>query len=251
MAPAAKNPTTPSSSRPHGMYGAVDATAATHDPYPLYSNRPYKTQEDDDGQQQHEEYRDSRGQNNDGDGDDGLAIQHVINHLDVFGEGRYTGPVLVETQVPHGSNGCMEYFRPSDSNNTEDANTTHQSGSNGESSSSSSDQVEVIKYEGDWKFGMWHGQGMLLFANGDVYIGQFEEDARHGTGTYLWKDGRSYQGEFISNARQGKGTFTWPDGATYVGQFVKGQRNGSGKYIFPDGNTYDGNWKDGQYHGYG
>jgi hypothetical protein len=150
--------------------------------------------------------------------------EHAVDH-DVLGEGLYTGQVLRETKIPHGSNGVMHYYDDFD--------------------------AEIHRYEGDWQYGNWHGTGVLHFKNGDSYLGSFENATRHGTGMYVWTDGRMYEGGFCQNMRHGKGTFTWPYGATYSGDFHQGRRQGKGKYNFADGNIYEGSWKQGEYDGYG
>ena len=46
-----------------------------------------------------------------------------------------------------------------------------------------------IKYEGEYKNSKKHGQGTLLFPNGDKYIGSFQNNVQNGQGTHIWKDG--------------------------------------------------------------
>ena len=40
------------------------------------------------------------------------------------------------------------------------------------------------RFEGDFKSGKAHGNGVEYMANGDKYTGQFENDLMHGTGIY-------------------------------------------------------------------
>ena len=40
------------------------------------------------------------------------------------------------------------------------------------------------------------GQGTYMYANGDIYAGEFKEGAMHGRGTYITTDGSTYAGEF-------------------------------------------------------
>jgi hypothetical protein len=148
-----------------------------------------------------------------------------VTDQDVLGEGLYTGEALTETLIPHGK-GQLHYYDTNDS--------------------------EEESYQGDFKYGNWDGQGVLVFRNGDLYIGEFVDDVRTGMGYYQWKDGRTYQGAFDTNRRHGRGgVYQWPDGARYVGNFVDGRREGEGTYRFANGNVYAGNWKDGHYEGYG
>ena len=41
-----------------------------------------------------------------------------------------------------------------------------------------------------------HGTGIHTFANGDQYIGNWENDSRKGTGVYIWSSGNKYEGEW-------------------------------------------------------
>ena len=35
-----------------------------------------------------------------------------------------------------------------------------------------------------------HGRGLLIWADGKQYEGEFQDDKRHGQGTFKWTDGR-------------------------------------------------------------
>lgn len=52
---------------------------------------------------------------------------------------------------------------------------------------------------------MRHGSGTDFFANGDVYIGQYQDGKPSGHGQYKWKNGNTYNGEFKSGMKHGKG----------------------------------------------
>ena len=73
-----------------------------------------------------------------------------------------------------------------------------------------------------------HGYGTLSFHNGDVYKGEFRNDARHGRGTYLFATGARYIGEFQAGKRHGRGRYTYEDGREYIGEFREGRRVGPG-----------------------
>jgi hypothetical protein len=141
--------------------------------------------------------------------------------LDPYGDrGHYTGVILRSTGMPHGA-GRMVY------------------------------QEDRRTYDGEWRYGRWHGFGRATFANGDSYEGEYRFDQRHGRGRYAWHDGRVYDGMFREDKRHGHGIFTWPDGAVFEGEFKNGQREGHGVYRFSDGGRYEGSWKDGRYNGFG
>jgi hypothetical protein len=140
---------------------------------------------------------------------------------DPYGDtGKYTGIILKSTRMPHGA-GRMEY---------DDKSKT---------------------YEGNWKYGRWHGTGKATLSNGDFYEGEYRLDQRHGKGKFVWSDGRVYEGEFKDDKEKGKGLMTWPNGASYYGDFHNGKREGEGKFTYPHGGYYIGSWKNDHYDGIG
>ena len=70
-------------------------------------------------------------------------------------------------------------------------------------------------YEGEWENGSRHGQGTLTWDNGDIYEGQWENNVRQGQGTMTWDNGDVYEGQWEKNVRQGQGTITWDNGDVY------------------------------------
>ena len=129
------------------------------------------------------------------------------------------------------------------------------------------DHDEYIKYIGDWEQGLWT-RGTMLYANGNVYTGPWNEDAQpHGpNGKMEWvvqsstshqagggEDTRTYLGDWHNGMRHGQGTYTFSrTAAVYQGAFSKNQRHGYGTYRDPSTNIeYIGEWQQGLYHGYG
>ena len=43
-------------------------------------------------------------------------------------------------------------------------------------------------YNGEWKRGKKHGKGIVTFACGNKYDGEFKHDTMNGFGTYTWKE---------------------------------------------------------------
>ncbi|MBR3471676.1 MAG: hypothetical protein IKH22_03685 [Prevotella sp.] len=84
------------------------------------------------------------------------------------------------------------------------------------------------QYVGQWKDGLFNGQGTYTWADGSKYVGQYKDDKRNGQGTYTWADGRKYVGQWVNDQRCGQGTFTWPNGDKYVGQWADDKMNGQG-----------------------
>lgn len=84
-------------------------------------------------------------------------------------------------------------------------------------------------YEGQIKDGEFHGQGHLIYLNGDEYTGTL-----------------------ISGGRSGHGTMTYRNGDIYEGDWQADQHHGQGKYTEKrTGNVYEGNWEEGKKHGTG
>jgi hypothetical protein len=110
--------------------------------------------------------------------------------------------------------------------------------------------AEGIKYVGEFKDNIPHGQGTYTFADGRKYVGELKDGKYHGQGTFTWADGRKYVGEW-KELPNGQGTYTYADGGTYVGEWKDGKYHGQGTKTYSDGGTYVGEWKDGNWHGQG
>ena len=49
-----------------------------------------------------------------------------------------------------------------------------------------------------------HGHGVMTYADGDKYDGEWEDDNQHGDGVYTWEDGAIFDGEFENGKRHGR-----------------------------------------------
>lgn len=49
--------------------------------------------------------------------------------------------------------------------------------------------------------------GLYIFANGDIYEGEFENGNRQGQGCYTWTDQSYYKGEWLADKMNGKGIY--------------------------------------------
>lgn len=97
-----------------------------------------------------------------------------------------------------------------------------------------------------------HGpQGRLVFADGQVYVGDVRNGLRAGQGRNTWADGQDYVGEWKHNSRNGRGTHVWPDGRKVSGQWQNGHLNGKVYFSWPNGATFDGMVRKGKKHGRG
>jgi hypothetical protein len=88
-----------------------------------------------------------------------------------------------------------------------------------------------------------HGQGTYTLANGEKYVGEYENDKRHGQGAFTWTNGDKYVGEYKDGKEHGQGTYTEPSGSKYVGQFKNGEMHGQATCTSADGAKYVGEWK--------
>ena len=67
--------------------------------------------------------------------------------------------------------------------------------------------------------------------NNGKYVGPLNNEAkRHGQGTYDWANGDQYVGEWQDNKRTGQGTYYWADGSSWTGEFINGRRTYNGSY---------------------
>lgn len=140
--------------------------------------------------------------------------------VDPYGEkGVYTGALSKSTCMPNGK-GRLEY------------------------------EKESRWYEGDWIHGRWTGYGRLSNGDGDFYEGGLKNDHKHGTGVMKFADGRVFEGEYI-RGQMIQGKMTYQDGSVYGGSWVDGMRHGRGKCIFVDGSEYAGEFREGNFHGHG
>lgn len=79
----------------------------------------------------------------------------------------------------------------------------------------------TARYEGGFRAGRKHGQGVKRWPNGDRYEGGFVDDRRQGFGLYVFGRGpwagERYEGEFANNRRHGAGSYRWSSGDVYQG----------------------------------
>ena len=105
--------------------------------------------------------------------------------------------------------------------------------------------------EGKFKNGRFFGRFKYTFENGDIYIGDVDEENgdMHGRGTYNYSNGDKYVGEYKNALFHGRGTFTYSNGDKYVGAFKNDKFHGQGTYTFADGTKKIGQFKDDEYVG--
>jgi len=102
-------------------------------------------------------------------------------------------------------------------------------------------------YNGEFKDGLFNGQGTLTYANGDRYEGQFRDGKFNGHGQLDFAHHRQYVGEFKDGLYDGQGVLIYEDSSRYEGQFEEGRLNGTGVLTYADGKQYKGKFKDGEF----
>jgi hypothetical protein len=96
-----------------------------------------------------------------------------------------------------------------------------------------------------------HGRGTLTKANGDIYIGEFENGLFNGEGEYRWAGSQlKYKGQYRNGQMHGCGVLHNHNGI-YEGSFTHGFMNGKGIMTFYNGDKYSGEFKDSTMSGYG
>ena len=98
--------------------------------------------------------------------------------------------------------------------------------------------------------GTAQGHGKLVFPDGGVYTGQFQDNTPNGSGTFQDSRCRS-QGLFVKGKQHGLGSYTrLATGAVYEGEFNEGEYQGRGVLQVSTG-KYDGQFLAGVMHGHG
>jgi hypothetical protein len=95
------------------------------------------------------------------------------------------------------------------------------------------------EYKGSWKYGKRHGYGVFTKLNGDVYEGNFGENAYDGDGVLRKANGDCFDGKFVKGGfLRGKARETQDvgvgvgsgvrDPVVFTGNYVKGRKAGTG-----------------------
>ena len=107
-----------------------------------------------------------------------------------------------------------------------------------------------VLYQGEYRNGKLHGQGVITFPDGLKYAGELKYNKPYGQGTMLFPEpapifsnDTKYVGEFKYGLPNGYGTITYGNGIKFVGNFRDGSYYGFGTYTFPDGRILRGIWK--------
>ena len=89
------------------------------------------------------------------------------------------------------------------------------------------------QYTGQWRNGLFEGNGTLFYRDEDVYTGQFLNGLPSGNGQIIYKNGEhsSYTGEFLNGALV-NGKLIYRDGDVYTGQFLNQLMHGTGQRTY-------------------
>ncbi|KAM3137522.1 hypothetical protein pb186bvf_010312 [Paramecium bursaria] len=95
------------------------------------------------------------------------------------------------------------------------------------------------------------GRGKALYANNEIYDGEYDNGIRQGKGVYIYANGDRYEGDFIKNLKHGIGKLVYKDKGEYYGQWENGQRHGEGIFTYVNKDVYSGWWAFGKKDGKG
>lgn len=107
------------------------------------------------------------------------------------------------------------------------------------------------RYVGEFNDGKPHGNGILYCSNGNKYLGNWDQSWRQGKGKFIFQEGHEYTGFFKRNNFHGKGIMKYANGDHYEGDWSNNLPNGLGVYVFNKGGRYEGGFMDGRFNGEG
>ena len=98
-------------------------------------------------------------------------------------------------------------------------------------------------YYGYWENDKRHGEGVMTYANNDVYSGNWAHGEKDGKGTYVFeRTGQKYVGHF-SQGQMVQGRWLYPNGTQFCGGFDNNKPKGKGEWQFENGNRVQGAYK--------
>ena len=98
-------------------------------------------------------------------------------------------------------------------------------------------------YEGEWKADKKEGRGIYRHADGNVYEGECKADKPEGRIIYRSADGDVYEGEWKANKQEGRGISRYASGGVYEGEFKADKKEGQGTYLYASGDIEVGFYK--------
>lgn len=111
-------------------------------------------------------------------------------------------------------------------------------------SSSSFSSSIIYQYSDFWKNDVVIGHTKIVYANKDIYTGDYYDNQPHGKGTLHIHDQLTYIGHFSQGDATGYGTIKYINGDVYVGHCLKGVPHGFGFMMYnnPNQDSFRGHW---------
>ena len=89
-------------------------------------------------------------------------------------------------------------------------------------------------YDGDWNNNIINGRGVMIYINGDKYDGEWKNGKREGKGVLTYAIGDVYEGDWKQDKFNGLGAFTRALTAErWEGQFKDGFKMDNGVRVIP------------------
>jgi hypothetical protein len=102
------------------------------------------------------------------------------------------------------------------------------------------------EYIGHWYRGFRHGKAIYIDESRNKFVGVFILGLKEGQGVMTYADGSSYRGNWLADKYHGAGTYTSVGSNTvYTGHFVKGKMDGTGKLVYANGGSFEGEFRKG------
>lgn len=118
-------------------------------------------------------------------------------------------------------------------------------------SSSKLSEKDEGEFDGAFKDGKRHGEGVCKFANNDMYEGEYSEGQIDGKGVYKYSKGDIYTGKYILIYISAYNYFLIFICMSFVGEFQAGKKHGRGVLVFKNGDKYEGDFLEGEKIGQG
>ncbi|RWS27548.1 alsin-like protein [Leptotrombidium deliense] len=114
-------------------------------------------------------------------------------------------------------------------------------------------------YYGGWLNAKLHGEGEIMWSDGRIFNGKFQDNVQNGEGVYKIVESEGdtvYKGMWVNGLMKGFGYIKYWNGDTYRGYFANNERNGfgilkCGCFLSDAASVYVGEWQNNKRHGYG
>ncbi|SOV14713.1 conserved Plasmodium protein, unknown function [Plasmodium sp. gorilla clade G2] len=93
-------------------------------------------------------------------------------------------------------------------------------------------EKERCYYYGNYINGLKHNEGMMVYENGDVYVGTWKFGEKNGPGKYIYNKCKSTLEGNWAEGYLSYGKWTLPNGMYFVGRFRENKPTGDGSWIF-------------------